>query len=219
MSDAHPVAPAKARIIHQDYADGDRDVEVVFNPSAYTIGRRSDWREHPVLLADVPKVEFVTGGRRRLDVLLVVDTSLERRDVRAETDRLEAFSIIDPDLHRPPHLLFSWGSLQFEGVLEGIETSFVLFEPDGTPVRALARLAIRERPDGEERDRRPLQSPDRAKRRRIRQGETLPLIAHEEYGDPSAWRRIAVSNGLDDPDRLPVGRMIVVPPLERGGRS
>ena len=215
MSTDRPGGLVKARIIQQDYADGERDLDVPFNPEGYVVGRRVRWREHAVLLGDVPKIEYTGGGRRRLDVVLLLDASFGGRDVRADVDRLESFTRIDPDRHRPPWLLFSWASLQFDGVLESISTSYVLFAPDGSPLRAFVRLVLRERPIGEEREREPLQSPDRAKRRRIRQGDTLPSIAHEEYGDAGAWRRIADRNGLDDPSTLSVGAWIVVPPLER----
>jgi hypothetical protein len=205
----------KARIINKDYAEGDRDVEVLFNPERYRIGKRSAWREHGVILSDLPRIEFVGGERRRLDVSLVVDTSVDRRDVRAEISRIEAMAGIDPDLHRPPHLLFSWGSLQFDCVLEELQTRYVLFEQDGTPLRALCELVFRERIPGEEKDSRPLQSPDRAKRRVLREGDTLPLLAYQEYQDPGKWRLIAELNDMDDPLALSAGEEILVPPFER----
>jgi len=215
MGKPRPEGPVKARIINKDYAEGDRDVEVLFNPEEYRTGKRSIWREHGVLLSDLPRIEFVGGERRRLDVDLVVDTSLDRKDVRDEISRIEALAEIDPDLHRPPHLLFSWGSLQFDCVLEGLRCRYVLFEQDGTPLRALCELVFRERVAGEEKARRPLQSPDRAKRRILREGDSLPLLAFQEYQDPGKWRLIADRNDMDDPQDIRPGEEIQVPPFER----
>ncbi|MCZ6601627.1 MAG: LysM domain-containing protein [Planctomycetota bacterium] len=205
--------PVKARIINRDYAGGDRDVEVLFNPNRYRIWKRAFWQEHKVLLSDLPRIEFITGERRSLEVELIVDTSVERRDVREETDRIESLARIDPDLHRPPYLLFSWASLQFEGVLEEIDSRYILFDRDGTPLRAALRLIFAERNPVDEEDENPLQSPDRAKRRVIRQGDSLPLIAYQEYQDPAEWRRIAVANDITDPQDLSPGRIILVPPI------
>lgn len=219
MTASEKKGPVKARIINRDYSGGDRDVEVLFNPEGYRIGKSTRWREHPLLLSDTPKVEFVCGERRRLDVDLVVDTSREGTDVRTETSRIETMALIDPDLHRPPHLLFSWGSLQFDGVLEEVESRFILFHPDGTPLRAALGLRFRERLPGEDEDRKPLQSPDRAKRRVVRQGDTLPLIAFQEYRDPGEWRRIAAANEISDPQELSPGQVILVPPILGEGAS
>lgn len=215
MTETRGKGPVKARILNRDYADGDRDVEVLFNPEGYRIAKRTRWREHQVLLSDSPKVEFVCGERRRLEVDLIVDTSVDRRDVRTETARIEALALVDPDLHRPPHLLFSWGSLQFDGVLESIDGRFLLFDRDGTPLRAALHLTFRERIPGNEEDRKPLQSPDRAKRRVVREGDTLPLIAFQEYQDPSAWRRIAEANDIGRPQDLTPGQVILIPPIRR----
>jgi hypothetical protein len=217
MARSEREGPTKARIINRDYAGGDRDVEVVFNPEGYRVGKRSRWLDHRVLLSDTPRVEFTSGERRRLEVELIADTSAEMTDVRDETSRIEAMAVIDPDLHRPPHLLFSWGSLQFDGVLEEIDMRFVLFDRDGTPLRAILHLLFRERAWTEEDDRSPLQSPDRAKRRVVRRGDTLPLIAHQEYQDPAQWRRIAVANDIPDPQDLAPGQVILVPPMRRSG--
>jgi nucleoid-associated protein YgaU len=43
--------------------------------------------------------------------------------------------------------------------------------------------------------------------------ETLWLIADEEYGDPSKWRRIAEANDLENPRDLRSGQRLVVPEL------
>jgi nucleoid-associated protein YgaU len=47
----------------------------------------------------------------------------------------------------------------------------------------------------------------------VKEGETISLIAAQEYGDPSLWRIIADENRLEDPRRLAVGSLLVIPPL------
>ena len=53
------------------------------------------------------------------------------------------------------------------------------------------------------------------------EGDSLPLIAYQEYGDPGAWRVLADANGIDDPMRIRSGSRVLVPDLgqalEAGG--
>ena len=76
----------------------------------------------------------VEGGRGRLpeavrfDILL--DTLQEESSVRGLTDKIEKLALVDPELHRPPKLLVTWGSgLAFGGILEEFHTSFTAFRP------------------------------------------------------------------------------------------
>ena len=48
------------------------------------------------------------------------------------------------------------------------------------------------------------------------QGETLGLIASEEYGDAKQWRHIATANNIDNPIRLRAGTVLRLPPIENG---
>jgi nucleoid-associated protein YgaU len=47
----------------------------------------------------------------------------------------------------------------------------------------------------------------------VKQGETLNLIAAEEYDDPAEWRRIAEANGIADPMDVKPGTVLVLPPI------
>lgn len=51
--------------------------------------------------------------------------------------------------------------------------------------------------------------------REVKIGDTLPVIAADEYGDARLWRLIAEANGLDDPLRFPgeadLGHLLVIP--------
>ena len=44
----------------------------------------------------------------------------------------------------------------------------------------------------------------------LRDGDSLPSIAYDEYGDPTLWRGLAVANGIDDPLRVPVGISLLI---------
>ena len=46
---------------------------------------------------------------------------------------------------RPPMVSVKWGVFpEFPGVIESVSTKYTMFLPDGTPVRAICHLRIRE---------------------------------------------------------------------------
>ena len=49
---------------------------------------------------------------------------------------------------------------------------------------------------------------------RVRDGDSLPSIAYDAYGDPTQWRTIAEANDIDDPLRLRRGSELSIPRLD-----
>ncbi len=105
--------------------------------------------------------------------------------------------------HEPPTVAFIWGeNLNFKGKLNNYSASYTVFDRDGTPVRAQLDLTI----TGEEirfvGDENPFESPDRTKQRTLKYGDTLWMMAQEEYGDAARWKTIAQANGILNPRAL-----------------
>lgn len=187
---------------------------ILFNPSEYMLRKETPWAEQQVLGLDAPAPSFTLGMRMELDMELFFDTFEYKTDVRLYTSNIESLMIVDPDKHRPPLVLFAWGTFQFKGVLEKLRQRYVMFLEDGTPVRAILNITLKEYTTTfEQLQRAPRQSPDRAKRRIVRRGDTLSLIAHREYNDASLWRKIADYNRIEDPMNLEPGTELVIPPL------
>ena len=90
-----------------------------------------------------------------------------------------------------------------------------MFRSDGIPVRATLNVTFNEFRTGDKTREQPLQSPDRTKFYRIKQGDCLWAIAAREYGDPSQWRPIADENGIENPRILKAGEEISIPPFKR----
>jgi nucleoid-associated protein YgaU len=51
--------------------------------------------------------------------------------------------------------------------------------------------------------------------RKIKFGDTLPLMCYRIYGDPKYYLQVAEANGLDNFRRLKPGTDIFFPPLEK----
>ncbi|MFI1581361.1 LysM peptidoglycan-binding domain-containing protein [Embleya sp. NPDC020630] len=193
---------------------------VLFNPEDYTVNRETTYAQLPVPGLSAPIVQFVHGNAQTLEMELFLD-SLEANDqagagsdVRILVRRVVDLMDIDPTLHAPPPLVFAWSSLTFTCVLTRVAQKFVMFKPDGTPVRARLSVTFSEfrNVDMEAKEVK-RQTSDYTKAHTVVAGETLQLIAWREYGSAAAWRPIALHNGLDDPRVLAVGDTLHIPRL------
>lgn len=127
------------------------------------------------------------------------------------------FSVVgfDGTIHRPRYLQVVWGPLRSRCVLLKAEISYKLFKPDGKPLRALITANFENIDDATRVKKENKSSPDLTHMRIVREGDGLPQMAYEFYGDPVFTPEIARVNGLDTIRRLAPGQRIIFPPLER----
>jgi nucleoid-associated protein YgaU len=203
----------------------DTVIEALFNPNRITLQKTAVWKRVERGEKDTASAHFVGGEPATLTVDLFFDTYEQNKDVLKKTRPIFHLTTIEKhgDLHRPPLCQLQWGNNDFEGfqwVLQRLTQTLTLFRGDGTPVRATLACTFRQwRGDKEEAQTLTVSSPDVAKLRVARRGETLSSIAAEEYNDPALWRPIAEANGIDNPRRLVPGTALAIPPLRPGGSA
>jgi len=190
-------------------------VPLRFNPAEYVLQKTNNFAEIAIPGLESPPLQFVRGAAETLSVEFLVDTSDTLEDVRKKyVDKLRNLLRIDPELHAPPIVRFIWDRDLFRGVLASLDATYVLFTPDGVPLRAKLAAKLTEYRPAEvqvrEIDRR---SPDVEKSYTVRRGDTLSGIAAALYRDPTRWRAIAQANGIVDPRRIAPGRELTVPAL------
>jgi hypothetical protein len=200
------------------FSPGERDrLEVCFNPTEYTVAKKTGYAEAAVPGLDAPIIQFSKGEARTLAIELLLDTCTydEGKDVRTEyVQKLEEFLMVDRDLHAPPPCKVVWGSLEFVGLVDSLSSRYVMFQDDGTPVRARATVSFKEYlPVSTQVANTPRSSPDRRKVHQFKSGETLWQLAYLAYGDPARWRDIAEANGIDNPRAVKPGQHLVIKPL------
>lgn len=200
-------------------------IPVMFNPEEYTLSKDINYAQTGVPGLEAPITQFVNGNVQTLEMELFLDTYEAHRagsrvvnpagqDVRVLARRVTHLMSVDPTTHAPPVLLFTWGSLAFTCVLARVSQRFVMFLPDGTPVRVRLQVTFNEFRNTElEAKEIKRETGDFSKVHVVVQDETLSAIAGRVYGDPAAWRPLALRNGIDDPRRLPVGLHLAVPRL------
>ena len=201
----------KAKIAN---TDKQTTLEALFNPKEYSIQKSVQWEPHKAPGLDSPEQEFTSGNPAVLSVELFFDTYEDKKSVKEYTDQLMEMALVDADKHRPPAIQFTWGDLTFEGFVESLTLRYTMFLSDGKPCRATASLSIKENKTAKEQlEQNPRNSPDHTKLRTLKVGETLALLAHEEYDDPAEWRRIADANGINDPKDVKPGTVLTLPPI------
>jgi hypothetical protein len=162
----------------------------------------------PSELGDVPLVGAIASalsGGDKFDVM----TEIEKLD-RVVHD-------YQGEVHRPRKVLLIWGTLELACALTSLSYRFTLFQPDGTPLRAVATASFREAlSDGERERRENPTSPDLTHLREIREGDTLPLLAHRIYGDATLYLEVARVNKLVSFRSLRPGSRVSLPPVDKG---
>jgi hypothetical protein len=205
------MALEKAKLLN---LDKNTTLNVLFNPKEYSIQKTVQWEPHKAPGLDSPEQQFTSGNPSLLTVELFFDTYEDKSSVKEHTDQLMNMTLVDADKHRPPSVQFAWGDFQFKGFVESLTVRYTMFLSDGKPCRATANLSIKENETAKDQlDKNPRNSPDHTKRRTVKIGETLALIAHEEYDDPAEWRRIADANGIMDPKDVKPGTVLTLPPI------
>ena len=196
-----------------DTATGDR-VSVLFNPEEYTLKKQINYAQASVPGLIAPLLQFTHGNLQTLDMELLVDSYEQKSDVRVLTRKITDLMRINPAQHAPPVLLFTWGSLSFTCVLASVSQRFIMFMPEGIPVRARLQVTFHEFNNALlEAKETKTETADFSKIHTVAQGESLSVIAGRVYENPAAWRPIALRNGIRNPRKLPTGSRLIVPHL------
>ena len=186
-----------------------------FNPTEYQLQKANTFAEIAIPGLESPPIQFVRGASEKLSAELLVDTSDTLEDVRKRyVDKLRSLMNLNGKLHAPPIVRFVWETQIFVGVLESLNVTYVLFTPEGVPLRAKLSVALKEyRPAAVQVKERPTFSPDFEKTYVVRRGDTLSSVAASAYRDAGAWREIARVNQMQDPRQVEPGRVLLLPRL------
>jgi len=116
--------------------------------------------------------------------------------------------------HMPNYLVISWGTLLFKCTLSEMDITFKLFMPDGTPLRAVAKVKFKGFVEDDLRvARENNSSPDLTHVRTVKEGDTLPLMTFRIYGDAKYYLEVAKANKIQNFRKLKVGQEIFFPPI------
>jgi hypothetical protein len=203
--------------------DNEETFHVLFNPTEYTIEDSSKWEEQEANRRN-PELQYTGGSRKQLSMELFFDTYEAKEDVRQHTSKFARLLVVsindDNSGKRPPIVRLSWGpanpdsGFPFEGVLESLRQQFVLFTPQGMPVRAKLNVTFKEfRLPVDELQREPRRNSFPLQTYTVKAGESVSGIAAALWKDPFKWRFLAEANAIDNPRALSPSQVLVVPKI------
>ena len=134
-------------------------IPVLWNPEEYTLNKDINYAQAAEMGLSGPITQFVNGNMSTLEMELLVDSYeaheegatkvAAKSDVRDLTAKITNLMAINSDTHAPPLLMFTWGKLSFQCLLARVSQRFIMFLPDGTPVRARLNVTFNEYLDPE----------------------------------------------------------------------
>jgi nucleoid-associated protein YgaU len=118
-------------------------------------------------------------------------------------------------IHRSCYLKLVWGDTTIaKCVLNSANITYDLFDPSGNPLRAKIACSFKEYSYEELiRAEARLGSPDMTHIRVVQQGDRLPLMCEQIYGDAKLYLEVARYNNLNNYRNLSPGQKIYFPPL------
>jgi hypothetical protein len=159
--------PALQKLTLGSLDDIDLAVVAQYNPKELEIAKQVPWIEHDVLSAPTKQkaraaairdrgalhLEFTARKGRTMSLELLFDGYERQQSIEPLVERLELLaSPRDPmsseeALRRPHRCVVSWGATgvrAFPCVIEALTTKYTMFHRDGTPLRALCSVKLKE---------------------------------------------------------------------------
>ena len=206
---------------------------VMYNPEKFSRSVRTIYRPNRVPGDQSEEQSFESAGPDEVSFEFLFDAT------GASTNSIngEAAALVDgvdveialflsltqsrnPQTHQPPKLTIAWGTFIMNCRLVSATVNYTLFSPVGRPLRATINATFR----GDEL--RILQaafdkifSADLTHYHIVKEGETLPLIASQVYGDASLYIEIARVNDLNNFRALIPGTQLTLPPIDKQSNS
>lgn len=203
---------------------GDGEFTTLVNPEKYLIAYKPEYQEEQGQGTTAGQPKFTRIAPQELDLELLFDSTgvIDGKPNNKDgiINQIDVFKKIvfdySGDEHKPYYLQIGWGALLFKGSLVDLSIEFKLFAPDGTPLRALAKLKIKGAVDEDLRAARENnKSPDLTHHRIVQAGETLPLMTYRIYGDSKYYLEVAKANNLYNFRKLKPGQELFFPPLTK----
>ena len=153
-------AKAKIKIIKGDELksgatismDSSDVISVQFNPNKLAFKETVKYIEKTKIASskerNTPTGVFTNQRPRELTVELLFDTytsirpEILKKDVKDEVEKFT--NLLNSVDGKPPKVFFSWGSIQFKGVITSMSYTYTLFTSSGKPARATMNITLKE---------------------------------------------------------------------------
>lgn len=205
-------------------SEADDVFEALINPEGYSLSYKlkfSEGGQGQGTSGQQLKYEYTEPEEISFEFLFDNTGIIDGKPRASIADDLKRFKevVIDykGDSHEPRHFKLVWGENSiFKGRVTELSVNYKLFRPDGTPIRATAVVKFRSSIEEQIRAAKENNSsPDLTHVRKVKAGDTLPLMCYKIYGDPGYYLQVAETNGIAGFRSLKPGTDIFFPPIEK----
>jgi hypothetical protein len=204
--------------------EADASFEALINPESYTLDYKLKFSEsgqgHGTSGKQL-KYEYTEPEEITFEFLFDNTGIIDGKPRDSVADDIKKFKgvVIEykGDSHEPRHFKLVWGKNSiFKGRVTEVSITYKMFKADGTPIRAVAKVKFRSSIEEQKRAAKEnKKSSDLTHIRKVKAGDTLPLMCHLIYGDPKYYLQVAKFNGLGNFRLLTPGTDLVFPPLTK----
>ncbi|MFH1120014.1 MAG: LysM peptidoglycan-binding domain-containing protein [Bacteroidota bacterium] len=204
--------------------EADDVFEALINPEGYALSYKlkfSEGAQGQGTSGTQLKYEYTEPEEITFEFLFDNTGIIDGKPRASVSDDLKRFRevVIDykGDAHEPRHFKLVWGENSiFKGRVTELSINYKLFRPDGTPIRAAATVRFKSSIEEQIRAARENNSsPDLTHVRKVKAGDTLPLMCYGIYGDPGYYLQVAAANGISSFRSLKPGTDLFFPPIEK----
>jgi hypothetical protein len=203
-----------------------------FNPSSLKVGTANNYNLsqpfgysgiNPKYIATKPRlvnVEFVIDPSAEPLYTYTEDTGIPVKETKKTlAKRMEIFEALvgyNSSSHRPNYLKLSWGTtLKMNSTLKEFHVIYGRFNDKGEPTRANIQAEFIEVVSAKKMlAAQGRQSPDISHMIEVQEGDTLPHLCENIYGDKKYYVEIAKLNGIKSLRKLTPGTQLYFPPLK-----
>jgi len=205
-------------------SDADDKFEALINPESYTLQYKlkfSEGAQGQGTSGTQLKYEYTEPEEITFEFLFDNTGIIDGQPRTSIADDLKRFRDVlvayKGDSHEPRHFKLVWGENSiFKGRVTEVSINHKLFKPDGTPIRATANVKFKSSIEEQKRAARENRSsPDLTHIRKVKYGDTLPLMCYRIYNDPKYYLQVAEANELSNFRQLKPGTDIFFPPIEK----
>lgn len=202
----------------------DNPYSALINPENYTVDIKYEFEN--------TQGQGTTGGNQQFKVKYPEEMSFEflfdntgiidgnpKENIAEDIENFKKFLMdYDGNVHEPRFFKFVWGTDLFKGRCSALNIAYKLFNPDGSPIRAVCKVTLKQATEEElrvleEND----QSPDLTHYRIVKEGENLPWMCYKIYGDPKYYIQVAKENRLANFRNIKAGDRLFFPPINKKG--
>jgi len=193
---------------------------LMVNPESIKWNQRVDYNTKSAVNTSSPSQTYSSTPSRTLSFDSVIDCTgvidSKRTAMSKEIKKLENIVYTyNGKIHRPNYVQIQWGKfITLNSVLKSFDTTYTLFKPDGTPLRAKVSFTFEEYLSPckvEKKDNK--SSPDMTHLVKIKEGDSLPQLCNKIWEDPTMYIQLARFNKLNKFRKLIASEELIFPPI------